>query len=246
MVRSLFIWVVLGAYTLSLGAVANVLALFVGRSTIHAIVRIWARTLTALAGIDVEVEHPEHFHRDGPVIVLLNHQGYADIPCLYAAAPVPLGWMAKHTLFSIPIFGRAMRAAGAIPVVRDDRRKAMESLFQAADTIRAGSTVVIFPEGTRSHPDGTMLPFKKGAFVLAKKAGVVLQPVTIWGSHLVTPHGTGHRIPRLVPGTVYVVVHEAIAPEAYADLSAEELSARLRRTIERPMDRLRVFREVLG
>ena len=246
MIRSLFFWFALGAYTLFMGISANVAAILGGTRAVFGVARLWARTLTALVGIDVEVEHAERFHRDGPVVVLLNHQGYADIPSLYLAAPIPLGWMAKHTLFRIPIFGRAIRAAGAIPVVRDDRRRAMESLFQAAETIRRGNSVVIFPEGTRSEPDGTMQPFKKGAFVLAKKAGVVLQPVTIWGSHLVTPHGDGSWIPRLLRGTVYVFVHEPIQPEEYKNLSAEELSRYMRKILERPMDRLRVFRELLG
>ena len=246
MIRSLILWVTLGAYTLLLGVFANFAAVFGGQRAIFRLAKFWARTLTALAGIDVEVEHGERFYQGGPVVVLLNHQGYADIPSLYLATPVPLGWMAKHTLFRIPVFGRAIRASGAIPVVRDNRRQAMESLFQAADSIRSGSTVVIFPEGTRSEPDGSMQPFKKGAFVLAKKAGVVLQPVTIWGSHLVTPHGDGNLIPRLVAGTVYVFVHEPIHPAEYNGLAPEDLSRHVRKILERPMDRLRVFRSVLG
>lgn len=229
-----------------MGVVANIVALFGGPQAVFVLGRFWARTLTAMAGFEIEVEGRENFHTGGPVVVLLNHQGYADIPTLYLVSPVPLGWMAKHTLFRIPIFGQAMRAAGAIPVVRDDRKRSMQSLFAAAEAVRAGQTVVIFPEGTRSHNDGSMRSFKKGAFVLAKKAGVTLQPITLWGSYKATPHGDGNWLPRLVPTTIYVKIHEPIPPERIAALSSEQLAQEVRTVLERPMDRLRAFHDALG
>jgi len=169
---------------------------------------------------------------------VVNHQGLADILCLYSFVPIRLIWMAKDSLFRIPFFGWAIKGAGTIPVRRDDRKKAMEALFAAAEQIRKGKSIVVFPEGTRSNPDGSMLPFKKGGFVLAKKAGVFVQPITIWGSFRILPV-QDRLLPRFYPGTVRVVVHEAISPELYSKLSTEQLSNHVRDVIEEPMQRLR-------
>jgi 1-acyl-sn-glycerol-3-phosphate acyltransferase len=81
-----------------------------------------------------------------------------------------------------------MLRAGYIPLDRSDGRKAIKSLEEAAERIRNGRAIIIFPEGTRSL-DGKLLPFKKGGFLLAKKAGVPIIPVTIKGSRDINPPG---------------------------------------------------------
>ncbi len=116
-------------------------------------------------------------------------------------------WMAKEELFHIPLFGLAMRRSGYIPIDRKDRRKAMDSLKVAAARIAEGTSVVIFPEGTRSD-DGRLRSFKKGGFLMALKAQVPLVPVAISGSWRVMRKGTL----TVRPGTIYMKILPALEP----------------------------------
>ena len=243
--RSFILWVGLVTFTLTMCLVLNLLLVFRSQKVYQALTRFWGRVMAISIGVQVEVEGLEKFYRDGPVIIVANHQSMLDIVCFYNFIPIHIVWMAKHTLFRIPLFGWAMYGIGCIPVVRDNRKKAMESLFDAAEQINRGKSVIIFPEGTRSKLDGTMQTFKKGTFVLAKKANVHLQPITIWGASRSIPIQKGRFLTRLYPGRVRVVIHDPVPPEEFADLSADELSIKMRTVIERPMDRLRAFSETL-
>lgn len=168
-------------------------------SLFHRHSRLWARGALLLAGVGVEIETTEPLPAGTPLIFMSNHQGNFDIPVLYEAIPRPFSWMAKEELFRIPLFGWALSRAGYIPVDRSDGRKSLRSLLDAAVTIKNGKSVVIFPEGTRS-PDGALLPFKRGGFILAAKSGVPVVPVAIRGSRDVNPPRTTH----LTPGTIQV------------------------------------------
>jgi 1-acyl-sn-glycerol-3-phosphate acyltransferase len=131
--------------------------------------------------VRLRVEGVEHLPPPGPVVYMSNHQGNFDIPALFAALPVQFRWLAKAELFRIPLFGLTMRVAGYIPIERQDRRLAVQSMNLAAERVAAGTSLMIFPEGTRS-PDGALLPFKKGGFILALKAQVPIVPIAIDGS----------------------------------------------------------------
>ncbi|MCK7511505.1 MAG: 1-acyl-sn-glycerol-3-phosphate acyltransferase [Desulfobacterales bacterium] len=96
-------------------------------------------------------------------IFMSNHQSNFDIPVLLGHLPVQFRWLAKAELFNIPVFGRAMRGAGYISIDRADREAAFESLRQAAETIRNGVSIMIFPEGTRSL-DGTLQALQERRF----------------------------------------------------------------------------------
>ena len=147
--------------------------------------RIWARLALTLNLVRVTVQGSEHLP-DGPVIFMSNHQSNFDILALLADMPRRFHWIAKKELFDIPVFGASMRRGGYIALDRGDGRKALQSLDAAAATIHQGKSVVLFPEGTRS-PDGNLLPFKRGGFILARKADVPVVPVTINGSGKINP-----------------------------------------------------------
>jgi 1-acyl-sn-glycerol-3-phosphate acyltransferase len=115
-----------------------------------------------------------------------NHQSNFDILALQAGLPGQFRWLAKEELFRIPFFGLAIRRIGDIPIDRSNRKKAFQSIAEASRRIAGGTSVVVFPEGTRS-PDGSLLPFKKGAFVLAIKSQVPVVPVAIRGSREIMP-----------------------------------------------------------
>ncbi|WP_306536272.1 1-acyl-sn-glycerol-3-phosphate acyltransferase [Geobacter sp.] len=167
----------------------------------------WSRVGLMMARVRLRVSGTELVPAGGPVIFMGNHQGNFDILVLSRAIPRRFSWLAKEELFRIPLFGAAMRRAGYIPVDRSDGRKALRSLNAAAQRIMSGTSVVIFPEGTRTA-DGSLLPFKKGGFILAERAGVPIVPFTINGSMGVNPRNTV----RLVRGAEISVRFGALIP----------------------------------
>jgi len=187
-----------------------------GRSyAFHA--RLWARVGLAMNLTAVDLRGAEHLP-DGPFILMSNHQSNFDILSLLAAMPRRIYWIAKKELFDIPIFGPSMRRGGYIPLDRSDGRKALKSMENAAAIIRQGSSVVMFPEGTRSR-DGHLLPFKRGGFMLAVRAGVPVIPVTINGSGRVNPGG----VIKLYSGNITITLHPQInVPDGMKKSMAEE------------------------
>jgi 1-acyl-sn-glycerol-3-phosphate acyltransferase len=179
--------------------------------------RLWARVALALSNTPVELRGAEHLP-DGPCILMSNHQSNFDILSLIAAVPRRTYWIAKKELFDIPVFGSSMRRGGYIPLDRSDGRKALKSMENAAAIIRDGKSVVMFPEGTRSR-DGQLLPFKRGGFMLAVRAGVPVVPVTINGSGKVNPGG----LIRLYPGRISLSLHPQVTiPGDLKKAAAEE------------------------
>jgi len=165
----------------------------------HSCSRFWSRWGLRLAGIKIDINGLGNIPSDGPLIFMGNHQGNFDILALTTAIPRRFSWIAKKELFDVPLFGKAMRRAGYIPMDRSDGRHALKSINDVAEQIKNGSSVVIFPEGTRTK-DGNLLPFKKGGFLLAVKAGVPILPFTINGSMKINPR---NRI-ELYPGTIRI------------------------------------------
>jgi len=146
MLRTLTLAVVAIASTIPLAGLTAIVAAF--RSTsplIDGLARRWARSLVAAAGIDLHVENVERLDPAKRYIIVANHYSYLDIPCLLAAIPQPIRFMAKASLFKIPIFGWALGRAGFIPIDRKNRRTAVKSFDLAAQRIRKGNTIVIFP-----------------------------------------------------------------------------------------------------
>lgn len=166
--------------------------------------RLWARLMLALNRVKVTIIGAENIP-DGPVIFMSNHQSNFDILSLLAAMPRQFYWIAKKELFEIPVFGHSMRRSGYIPLDRGDGRKALQSIDAAAATIHQGKSVVLFPEGTRTQ-NGKLLPFKRGGFILARKAAVPVIPVTINGSGRINPA----NLIRLYSGNITITLHPPI------------------------------------
>jgi 1-acyl-sn-glycerol-3-phosphate acyltransferase len=166
----------------------------------------WARSICTAAGVAVSVSGTGKLDSGKPYIFAANHQSQFDIFALQGFLGVDFRWMAKKELFQVPIWGPAMRKAGYIPVDRSRGRQALKSLGKAALKIAAGTSVIIFPEGTRTK-DGIMQDFKAGAMVLAIKSGVDIVPVAIKGTYEILPKG------KLLmnPGNVTISVGKPIA-----------------------------------
>ena len=172
-------------------AILAILASFFSRKgdAVHQIARLWGRSILWAGGIQTETTGHRADTPDKSFIYMSNHQSNFDIPVLYGALPVQFRWLAKAELFKIPVFGQGMRGAGYISIDRSNRQSAFKSLARAAESIRNGTSIMIFPEGTRSR-DGNLQDFKKGGFVMAVDAGVPIIPVVISGTHTVMAKGS--------------------------------------------------------
>ena len=231
-VHTVFIYVGTICLTIVLGLLAVFVSILLKNdNAVHGIARLWGRCILWISGVRVSISGLEQLASDAPYIYMANHQSQYDIPVLLSTLPSQWRFVVKAELFKIPIFGRGMRGAGYISIDRSDRRSAFLSLARAAQSIRNGSSVVIFPEGTRSQ-DGDLLPFKKGGFVLAVDSGVPVVPVIIHGAQEIMPKGSWlircHR--------VHIDLLTPIDSSLYTRKTKDELLERVRVTIATAMN----------
>jgi len=203
MVRMLLFAIVAIVVTLPLSLLTMLIAMV--RSTspwIDRVIRLWARILVRTAGIDLHVENGERIDPSRRYIFVANHYSYLDIPCILAAIPQPIRFMAKISLFKVPVFGWSLSRAGFIPIDRKNRRTAVKSFDMAANRIRKGNTIVIFPEEGRTRTR-EMRPFQRGAFLLALKSEKTIVPLALDSTFDIWPAGDFWRIR---PGRVTIRV----------------------------------------
>ncbi len=190
----------------------------------------YIRSMARAFGIRRELEGWEHLPqavREGrqPVIFAANHTSLLDPPLLISTLPGRPVFIAKRELARVPFLGWVIRLAAFIFIDRRDRQAARRSLDLAADRIRAGQSIMTFPEGTRS-PDGGLLPFKKGTFHLALAAGVPILPLAIHGGLEVLPRGAWRVRGAPYRVTVGQPLQPGDFPEAEAFLLATEAAVR--------------------
>ena len=214
-------------YTVFWGVVACVLA-FVDRTGegVIWVARNWVSWILATCHIELECEGLDRIDARQPYVFMSNHQSVIDTAAIVATLPVSWRFVAKRELVWIPFFGWALGLGGHVIIDRGDHDSAIRSLKRAAERIRAGTNVIIFPEGTRSE-SGTLGEFKSGGFHLAIEAGVPILPITVSGSKRITPKGSL----RIESGRVRILYGEPI-PTAGSGLEARgELKDRVRRAI---------------
>ncbi|OPY69889.1 MAG: 1-acyl-sn-glycerol-3-phosphate acyltransferase [Syntrophorhabdaceae bacterium PtaU1.Bin034] len=198
---------------------------------IHGIARFWARICLKVAGISVSVEGA-HRICEPPYLLMSNHQSALDIFVLLAAMPVSFKFIAKRELFLIPFFGWAIKRAGYISIDRENPREALKAIEEAVRRMRDGTTVLIFPEGTRSR-DGKLLPFLKGGFSLASRAAVPVAPLAIIGSNPLQPPGCFVPVCK---GHVTIQIGKPILLEGKGLSYKAELAEEVRSAIERLLE----------
>jgi 1-acyl-sn-glycerol-3-phosphate acyltransferase len=222
---AILVWIVL--VTILIGSFIIILCLFGNfENLVHRIARFWGFLIVFVSRIHVTVEGASNIDPSKSYIYMSNHQSNFDIPVLLAYLKVQFRWLAKVELFKIPIFGRAMRNAGYISINRSDRRAAIESLNQAADAIRDGISILIYPEGTRSV-DGNIRPFKKGGFVLAADSGIPIVPVIVHGTYAIMSKNSL----RIKPGPVVMEICEPVETTGYTKETKDELLEKVRAII---------------
>src|SRR3954451_3540079 len=187
MLRTIWAIIVAIVVTIPLATTVLIIAMLSSASPlIDPVIRLWARLVLWGAGIEIRGEGMEALDRAKRYILIANHHSYFDTPCIFAAPLQPIRFMAKKSLFSIPIFGWAIGRAGFIPIDRKNRRTAVKSFDLAVERIRKGNTIVVFPEEGRSR-ERAMRPFQRGGFLLALKSGLPILPVAIDGTFDVFP-----------------------------------------------------------
>jgi 1-acyl-sn-glycerol-3-phosphate acyltransferase len=222
--------VVIGMVTLPATIVIILVGLFdpYGK-VVYEISRCWAWMILAISGVSLKVNGLSRIDSNRPYVFMVNHQSNIDIPVLVHSLPgFQLRWIAKKELLWVPLFGWAMWAAKHITVDRSDRFNALGSLKKAKQRMKAGVSIVVFPEGTRST-DSTLLPFKGGGFLLAVRAQTPIVPVTISGSGAILPKGDW----RLRRGHVEVIVGEPVPVENYRPGTLRALSSQVEELIRK-------------
>jgi 1-acyl-sn-glycerol-3-phosphate acyltransferase len=188
-----------------------------------AVMRIWSSCLLASSFVRVETRYAPELEPGKSYVFLCNHQSLFDIPVLIATCPGQIRMVAKRSLFLIPLFGWAMKAGGFISVDRADRSTARQTFSSAIARLRAGTSILLFPEGTRSLTD-TLLPFQRGGFLLALKIGLPIVPVGIRGTRGV--QGRGNWAIR--PGTAVISYGAPILTSEYGLRRKAELNREVR------------------
>jgi len=176
-----------------------------------------------------------HFEGEWPpggsaYVVVANHQSFLDV---FALCNIhhEMKWVAKQSLFKIPMFGWGMSLAGDISFDRGDTRSALEVMAKARCYVDSGMSVMIFPEGSRSE-DGTLLPFKPGAFKLAVEAGVPILPIALSGSAQGMPKGS----PWVRPAKVTIRILEPVPTTGLRGYDVRKLRDDVRDRIEHALE----------
>jgi 1-acyl-sn-glycerol-3-phosphate acyltransferase len=192
------------------------------------LVRRWCRGLLALSGCPLRVEGLENLLGIGPAVFAANHASYLDSVVLLAALPVEFAFIAKRELLSWPVVGTVIRKVGHLPVERADLARSVADAERATALLRAGTSLLFFPEGTFARPPG-ILPFRLGCFKAAVETGRPLIPVTIRGTREILPDGTW--LPRR--GAITVTIGAPIKPEGAGWQEMVKLRDRVRAEIAR-------------
>ena len=229
MLRALLCWVIFAVMTVILGTAAIFLSLFDSSGNIpHLVARLWGKIQLWIAGIRVSITGLQNINHQKSYILVSNHQSNFDIFALLGYLPIQFRWIAKAELFRAPFMGWAMHRIGYISIERDSPKKAYRSMLKAAEAVNRGVSVMIFPEGTRS-PDGKLQPFKKGVFLIALKSQAAILPITIQGTAKIMRKGDW----RIYPGKVQITIDPPIETAGIPTEKEEELSQRVRRTLEK-------------
>src|SRR5579875_1415049 len=231
MIRSIWVVSFVLAYVFLVGSPYLIYALLTGNTDpIYRVGVLGARLAVRLAGVRLEVHGREKICASRAVVFMVNHQSICDPPVILGLLP-PVLILAKEEFFHLPILGYAMRLRGFIPVDRKSREKSARAINQGVASLHAGHSFLVFPEGTRSA-DGKLLPFKKGVFIMAVRAGATIVPVSISGSRKIMAKG-GLTIKA---GVVRVTFHEPVQTAGYFMEDVPMLQERVRQAILSGLD----------
>lgn len=227
--RSIFIFdPLIYLYTVILGSLSLLSSLFDRNGRIqHGFARLWSWLILHTIWSPARVVGFDKIDLSQPHVYVCNHISALDIPVLYTSLPIQFRILAKKELFRYPFMGWHLKRSGQIPVERESALASMRSLTEAAASVRAGTPVVVFPEGGRSAT-GQVMPFMSGAFYVAIKAGVDVIPMALVGTYQALPMNSFH----IRPGKIELIVGDPISTVDYGRRDAEVLAARAQKEVE--------------
>lgn len=211
--RSLFFIPVFVLVTIAMSLIALVITLF--DKTGNAFRKfggLWAKIGLWLSGVKLRVVGEENYDPNASYVIVSNHASMYDILAVLAGIKNNLRIMAKIELAKVPLWGWAVKRGDFIFIRRGGNREALQSLLEAKQKLDEGKSAYVFADGTRS-PDGSIQPFKRGAFAIAAKAQKPILPVTILGSHDIMPRDTL----QINSGTITLVIDKPISPDGKTD-----------------------------
>lgn len=171
--------------------------------------KVWGWLFLRILLLPVKVSGRENIDKKTSYVFVANHQGSFDIFLVLGFLGRNFKWMLKQSLRHAPLIGRACHDAGYIFVDKSGPKKIKETIDRARAILQGGTSLVVFPEGSRTYT-GQMIPFKKGAFQLADQLQMTVVPVTITGSFEVYPR-THKGFVRFHPLTL--TIHKPILPK---------------------------------
>jgi len=232
--RAFFCWVIFCGFS-SVAYTTSLYLLSGGPRRGPSVYRKWnvrmAKILCRLTGIKIETRYRGQLDTDQTYIFISNHQSFLDIPITALAVPCPYGWVAKIELARIPFLGFAIKYSPSVFLDRSNPRKSVESIMKAAEEIRGGTSVVMYPEGGRSY-SRVLRPFKRGAFVLAIQAGVPLVPIIIKNAYQIL----NEKEKSATKGTVHVIVEKPISLDGLSRKDIPELMNRVASIMRRELE----------
>jgi 1-acyl-sn-glycerol-3-phosphate acyltransferase len=188
----------------------------------HFVARLWAATLLRISFSPVEIVGREKLRRYPVAVYASNHLSYMDTPVLFAKLPFQFRILAKQSLWKIPFVGWYLERSGQVPIDQGSPRSAVAGLLRGVAALKAGTPLVVFPEGSRS-PDGHLQAWASGAAFMALRAGVPLVPLALVGTYELLPI----HVYSLRPRPLKIVVGEPISTEGLTTKEADALTARL-------------------
>jgi len=188
---------------------------------------LWARFNSMITPMWLKVEGDENVDPNQSYVIMANHQSNFDIFAIYGWLGIDFRWVMKAELRKAPVLGYYCYKAGHIFIDRSNHDSAVESINIAKKKIVNGTSIMFFPEGTRSNT-GELLEFKKGAFIFALETGLPVLPVTINGTGKIQPNGTI----GLFPGSASITIHRPVDSSAYDVNTIDRFMETVRNTIK--------------
>jgi len=226
-IRMIFICCFMIAYIIA-GLPVLLYSRILGRPSLALyLTKILARTILIMGGVRLEVVGAEKLDPKRGSVYVGNHRSHVDSASIFASCPAEARFLIKKEVFKIPLVSFALKSLQMIPVDRSNAEAAAQSIDLAVSRIQSGASIILFPEGTRSrHP--YILPFKKGAFVLAIKAQAPIVPFTVIGADRALKPDTL----KLYGGPVKLIFHDPIETQGMSLEDRQELLEKTQKVVE--------------
>lgn len=197
--------------------------LFGNQDSFYKLAKKWSSLLVKIIGIEIEIDQESNL-KSRNYLIVANHCSFLDIPVILSSIDIKIGILYKKELEKVPLFGFSLRKSPFPAVDRKNLNSSIKTIFGLTKHVSSEVSILVFPEGTRSE-DGELQDFKNGAFIVAKKTGLPILPITIIGTHQLMPKNSK----VFTSGKVTLMISQEIAVNNY---SIKDLSKQTRLVIE--------------